>query len=440
MSTELTTDRRVASRLLSRQLKEEGRLDLWLADATATLSSEEARRVRALVYGINRQRSFLASHLSPYLKRPLADQSPIIQVALLLGAYEILFQDGVPDRAAVSQAVQLVREVDGAGRTGLINAILRRMSRKEIEPKLPTRDFEPVAWAEYVASHPRWIARRMAGWAGKAGAADWAEANNERPPLWIRRSSEDGLLPEDCEESELVPGAFRVRPPSGYRVDQLRGFAEGHWWVQDLAAQAVAALLAAQPGEKILDACAAPGGKSFSAAVDVGVEGSVLAMDRSSNRLESVRKSAQRLGMAQITCEQRDLLASPWDGPTFDAVLLDAPCSGLGVIRRHPEIRWTREAVDLRRQAARQKTLMSCLASAVRPGGRLVYAVCSFSKEETNEVVDSFLEDSPSFRKVPADTVAPGLDSSLFEEGVLRTYPHRHDADAFFGAVLERVS
>ena len=163
-------------------------------------------------------------------------------------------------------------------------------------------------------------------------------------------------------------------------------------------------------------------------------------MDRSSNRLESVRKSAQRLGMSQITCEQRDLLASPWDGPTFDAVLLDAPCSGLGVIRRHPEIRWTRETIDLKRQAVRQKTLMSSLASAVRPGGRLVYAVCSFSKEETTDVVDSFLEDSPSFRKVPAETVAPGLDSSLFEEGVLRTYPHRHDADAFFGAVLERVS
>jgi len=440
MSAGLTTDRRVASKLLSRQLKEEGRLDLWLTDATAPLSAEESRRVRALVYGINRQRSYLAAHLSPYLKRPLDDQSPIIRVALLLGAYELLFQDGVPDRAAVSQAVQLVREADGPGRTGLINAILRRVARKEIEPKLPARESEPVAWAEYVASHPRWLARRMAGAVGDVGAAAWAEANNERPPLWIRRSSSDGLIPEGCEESPLVPGAYRVGPMSGSRVDELPGFAEGDWWVQDLAAQAVAALMDARPGQRILDACAAPGGKSFSAAVDVGPEGRILAMDRSAKRLENLERSAERLGMTQIEVEQRDLLAEPWDGETFDAVLLDAPCSGLGVIRRHPEIRWSREEVDLRRQSARQKTLMAAVAPGVRPGGRLVYAVCSFSREETVDVVDSFLSDNPQFRRMPVATAAPKIADSLYTEEALRTYPHLHDADAFFGAVLERVS
>jgi len=440
VSSALTTDRRVASRLLSRQFKEEGRLDLWVGEASSGLSPEDSRRIRALVYGINRQRSYLAAHLAPYLRRPLEDQAPLIQVALLLGTYEILFQDGVPDRAAVSQAVELIREGEGAGRTGLVNAILRRVARKEIPPKLPARESEPVAWAEYVASHPRWLARRMAGQVGDPGAADWAETNNELPPLWIRRGSPDGLLPEEAEESPLVPGAYRIPKTSGLRVDSLPGFAEGHWWVQDIAAQAVAALLGAEPGQRILDACAAPGGKSFSAATDVGPEGSVLALDRSASRLESLQLSTERLGFKQIEVEQRDLLAQPWDGPTFDAVLLDAPCSGLGVIRRHPEIRWTREAVDLKRQSARQKTLMASVAPAVRPGGRLVYAVCSFSKEETSDVVDDFLAEHPNFHTVSAAESAPLLAASLFTGDVLRTYPHQHDADAFFGAVLERDS
>jgi len=424
--------------LLSRQLKEEGRLDLWVGDASAPLCIEDSRRVRALVYGINRQRSFLAAHLGPYLRRPLDDQAPIIQVALLLGTYEILFQDGVPDRAAVSQAVELVREGEGTGRTGLVNAILRRVARKEIEPKLPARESEPVAWAEYVASHPRWLARRMAGLVGDEGSASWAERNNQRPPLWIRRAKASAVLPEESEPSSLVPGAFRVKPVSGQRIDELPGFADGDWWVQDIAAQAVAALLGVQPGQSVLDACAAPGGKSFSAAVDVGPSGRVLALDRSASRLEHLEASAERLGLTQIQVQQRDLLAQPWEGETFDAVLLDAPCSGLGVIRRHPEIRWSREAVDLKRQAARQKTLMTSVAPAVRPGGRLVYAVCSFSAEETDAVVESFLVDHPDFRRVPGAGAAPGLGPALFTGDVLRTYPHEHDADAFFAAVLER--
>jgi 16S rRNA (cytosine967-C5)-methyltransferase len=368
----------------------------------------------------------------------LDDQAPIIQVALLLGTYEILFQDGVPDRAAVSQAVELVREGEGAGRTGLVNAILRRVARKEIEPKLPGRDSEPVAWAEYVASHPRWLARRMAGLVGGEGAAAWADKNNERPPLWIRRAKASAVLPQDSVPSSLVPGAFRVKPPAGQRIDELPGFADGDWWVQDIAAQAVASLLGGQPGQRLLDACAAPGGKSFSAAVDVGPSGQVLALDRSANRLEHLEASAERLGLNQIQVQQRDLLAQPWEGDTFDAVLLDAPCSGLGVIRRHPEIRWSREAVDLKRQAARQKTLMTSVAPAVRPGGRLVYAVCSFSAEETDAVVESFLADHPDFRRVSGAEAAPDIGSELFTGDDLRTYPHEHDADAFFAAVLER--
>ncbi|MEE2828434.1 MAG: transcription antitermination factor NusB, partial [Myxococcota bacterium] len=289
MRASLTRDRKVASGLLLRQLRDDGRLDRWLGDATSGLPGEESRRVRSLVYGINRNRSFLEAHLEPYLKRPMDKQQPAIQIALLLGSYELLFQDGVPDRAAVSQAVQLVRERGHGGQTGLVNAILRRLSRRELVPTFSDRSASPVEWAVRCASHPRWLVERMARLRSEAEAADWAEANNRQPPLWIRRAGPMATVPDAALESPLVPGALALPAGSGKRVAELPGFSDGDWWVQDLAAQAVALLVAAQPGQRVLDACAAPGGKSFAVGAAVGPSGRVLALDSSARRLEQLR-------------------------------------------------------------------------------------------------------------------------------------------------------
>ncbi len=432
----LTRDREVAARLLLRQAREQGRLDVWMRSESRGLPEAGRRRVQALVYGINRQRSLLAAWLDPLLKRPLARQDEPVRIALELGSYELLFQDSVPDRAAVDQAVRLVRRLGQGGRAGLVNAVLRNMARQERPPELPDRVADPLGWAEVIASHPRWLIDEMAALMSEARVADLAEAANREAPLAIalRDVDDDDVVQAlDGERSPAVPGAVLLRNRPKGSVEALPGFDEGRWWVQDVGAQAVAAMLGVGEGATVLDACAAPGGKTLAAAVRVGPTGRVVAVDRSARRLRMLERSLERLGLDGVEILERDLLAAPWDGPTFDAVLLDAPCSGLGVLRRHPEIRWSRGPGDPKHQAARQRSLMLRVADAVAPGGVLVYSVCTFTRVETLEVLEDFLGRRADFRIDP-----PQLDPSLLDGPYLRTRPDLHDADAFFAVRLVR--
>ena len=433
-----TPDREAAARLLLRQSQEQGRLDLWLRDQTRQLAPLERRRVHALVYGVTRNRTLLGLHLAPFLRRPMRRQTEELQVVLLLGAYELLYQDSVPDRAAVHEAVQLARSLGQNKATGFVNAVLRKVARAERPPRLPDRVDQPLDWAEQVASHPRWLVDEMAAVAPEE-VADWAEAHNREPPLTIRlRDPGDDAIVGALggTRSELVPGAVTLGERPKGPVEELPGFAEGRWWVQDLGAQAVVAMLAVQPGQQVLDACAAPGGKTLAAALHAGPDGRVVAVDRSAGRLGLLRAATRRIGLTGVEILQRDLLAAAWDGGHFDAVLLDAPCTGLGVVRRHPEIRWNRLPSDLGLQAARQRSLLLRLAEAVAPGGTLVYSVCTFSRAETTGVLDDFLSRREDFAEEAPP--AGALDAALLDGSRLRTRPHLHDADAFFAVRLVR--
>ena len=432
----LTRDRETAARLLLRLSREQGRLDAWLGEEGRRLQPVERRRVHALVYGINRNRTLLAAWLDPLLRRPLERQDDPVRVALMVGTYELLFQDSVPDRAAVDQAVRLIRRLGQGGRAGLINAVLRRVARRELPPDLPDRRDAPLAWAEVVASHPRWLLDEMAALVPEGEVADLAEANNREAPLVIRlRDPADEAMVQALggERSALVPGAVLLRSRPRGPVDELPGFGQGRWWVQDLGAQAVGALLDVVPGAHVLDACAAPGGKTLAAAVLAGPGGKVVAVDRSAGRLRLLRGSLERLGLEGVEILERDLLDAPWDGPTFDAVLLDAPCTGLGVLRRHPEIRWSRRPSDPGMQATRQRSLLLRVADAVAPGGALVYSVCTFTRAETLDVLEDFLGRRDDFR-----VEVPAVDPALLDGPYLRTRPDLHDADAFFAARLVR--
>ena len=445
----LTGDRLHAAEVLVRQFRQPGRVEQWLSDGHPELSPGERRRAWALVYGVLRGKTRLERRLSPYLKKPFDKQAVEVRAALLLCAFELDSMDAVPDRAAVHQAVELVRALGQEERTGFVNAVLRRLARQELTPELPDRAVAPRLWAEQVASHPRWLVDEMAARLGEEEAANWCEANNRQPPIFVRLRDP---LPEELaasveqlplEEEPLVPGALRLAPEPG-RVSALPGFTEGAFWVQDAAAQAVGLLLGLQPGMRVLDACAAPGGKTLSAAQAVGPDGSVLAVDRSRPRLALLSESAQRLGMDNVEVESRDLLKEPWgsregDG-VFDAVLLDAPCSGLGVIRRHPDVRWSRGPEALAQYSRTQTDLLRSVAPAVAPNGVLVYSVCSFTDLETERVIAAFLGDCEArFRLADPRAVLPGVCQPLLEGDVLRTYPHRHDMDAFFAARMEAL-
>jgi 16S rRNA (cytosine967-C5)-methyltransferase len=358
-----------------------------------------------LAYGVLRRRGHVDAALRVHLNRPLADLEPAVRAALRLGAFERLYARA-PVHAVVNEAVELVKAL-GVGRAhGMVNAVVRRVGPVERLGRADALD------------HPAWIVQRWTGRYGADATARWCEANAEPPPLFVVRR--EGVAGPDG-----APVEVRGRPLAGVlRLDvaapipSLPGWAEGGFWVQDAASVAVADLVPVSPGGRVLDACAAPGGKSFRLA-SRGAD--VLAVDRSIPRLALVREGAERLHLP-ITTRVHDWLAGPI-GDTFDAVLVDAPCTGLGTLRRHPEIRWRRQEPDLVRAGVEQERILANASEAVAPGGSLVYTVCSPEPEEGEQVVTRFLATHPPF--------------TLRE--TLATAPPEAGEDAHYGARLERT-
>lgn len=317
-----------------------------------------------LVFGVLRTRSALDSILEQAARRRVQNLDPEVCAVLRLGIYE-LRRTRVPPHAAVDQAVEMCRSTKAAHAGGFVNAVLRNQER-----------FDPDAEARL--GHPAWL---LARWRARYGpeADRWMEANNEPPPTWIVATEDPAGVSRAFQHAghTLVPGeagTFRLPERSG-RIDELPGFTEGRWWVMDPAAVAVADLV--PPGGRVLDTCAAPGGKSFRIA-SRGAQ--VLATDTDATRLARVVEGAARLGQF-VDTRVHDWTSGAIDG-TFDAVIVDAPCTGLGTLRRHPDIRWRRQAADIVTAAHRQWKILQNAARTVKSGGALVYAVCSPEPEE----------------------------------------------------------
>jgi len=441
----LTPERRAVAEVLHGHERRPARLDQQLRSRLADVPARDAGRAWSLAYTILRNRSLLLNRLGPLLRKPFGAQEPGARTALLVGACEILLMSSVPDRAAVDQAAEIARLLGARRSVGFVNATLRRLAEDPPPAEFPKRNKDPLGWAQTATSHPRWILDLMAGRVGRRHAAAWAEAANREPPLVLRAKA--GSAASEIGVPGVVPGSRRLleRPSGG--PASLPGWDDGELWVQDEAAQAAGLLVGAGPGMRILDACAAPGGKSFLLADAVGPTGTIDAVDRDAGRLADMEVSRRRLGFDRIRLHERHWIRDrfgtrPGDEP-YDAVLLDAPCSGLGVIRRHPDIRWARVARDLPGFAARQGKLLEALAPAVKPGGALVYAVCTFAPVETHKAVNAFLAGdvarSHGFRVVDGRPHLPGLPDDALDGYALRMYPHRHDADSFYAVRLERA-
>ncbi len=388
-----------------------------------------------IVSGVLRWRALLDYALAPHLGLGLDGTHPILLRVLRMGAYQLMFLDRIPRRAAVHATVELARSVGGDGATGLINGVLRAMLRAE-----PKDDPEDAATR---LSQPAWL---YAAWLAEGGP-DWAgalaRASNAPAPLTVRP---DG----DCPDRDALASLLRAEgaevAPTRFAPDGLhliehpapfeeRAFRERAWQPQDEASQLVVRLLDPQPGEAVWDACAAPGGKSRYAALLMRRRGRLLATDVHAEKAARLRRGLADLG-PWVEVDARDA-AEPTD-ERFDRVLLDAPCTGLGVIRRHPEIKWRRSPDDVATRAVVQARLLRGVASAVRPGGVLVYSVCSDQAAEGPDVVHAFLADRPEFT-LDAAPEGPVDWRPLLHEGCLRTRPHLHDADGFFAARLRRA-
>jgi 16S rRNA (cytosine967-C5)-methyltransferase len=446
-----TKARLLAYRVLSRVEGTGAFADLALRGALGRcgLGPSDRALVTELVYGTLRWRGRLDHLLRAVLDHELEGLEPRVATLLRLGAYQIVFADRIPKSAAVDQTVRCARATGADRAAGLVNAVLRRLAGCAGEIPLPRLEEDPAGHLVHALSMPPWVAERLLARFGADEAAQLAEASNAVPPLTLRtslhRGSRDALLAElrarfpSAEPCRFAP--LGIRLAHGGDPGRDPGFLEGRFTLQDEASQLVVELLAPRPGERVLDACAAPGTKATAVAERVGGAGRVLAVDRNPARLKLVGRDARRLGLGNLGTAEADLTRPlpavvPRDG--FDRVLVDAPCSGLGTLRRNPDLRWRLGPEDPARLASTQRAILAHAALALRPGGVLVYSTCTFLPEENESVVDDFLTDAPDFRRAPPPELPEGLRALLDEAGDLRTLPHRHDADGFYAARLER--
>lgn len=431
-----------------------GRADLptAIARSRAALDDDRDRALAAeIATGVQRWRAALDRVIETFAKRPIRRLDPEVIEILRLSAYQLLHLTRVPASAVVDDAVKLVKRAGKRSAAGFVNAVLRTVSRRRNALPVPERPGDPgdrdraVDYLAVTLSHPAWLAARWYDRLGFEAAEAWMQFNNAAAPLTLRTNRlrmTPGELTNRLEECGVVVDKGRFAPDALLVRDghPLRdpGSDAGWFVVQDEASQLVALLAGNSPRRRVLDTCAAPGGKTTAfAAVDPGAL--VVACDVRERRMALLQRTVEATGAANVVLVQADLSQPLPFGDAFECVIVDAPCSGLGTLRRDPDIRWRRHESDLAQLAAAQLTMLRHAAAAVAPGGRLVYATCSSEPEENEGVVAAFLAGVGGFAPLDARETHPALPPGTVDaSGHLRTEPHRHGLEAFFGAVFTR--
>jgi 16S rRNA (cytosine967-C5)-methyltransferase len=424
-----------------------------LARAREDLSDERDRAMVAdISTGVQRWRGRLDHLLAAFSKRPLERLDPEIVEILRLGAYQLLYHSRVPASAVVDDAVNLARRTGKRSAAGFVNAVLRTVSGSRSNLSWPSRPANPAdraAALDYFAvslSHPRWLAARWYDRVGFEAAESWMVFNNTPARLTLRANRlrlDRGQLAARLAAEHVVvqPGRFAPEALIVEKGQPFNGRALHEGWcvVQDEASQLVSALAGQNPGERVLDTCASPGGKTTAIAAAMGGTGLLVACDVRARRMDLLKRTVEVSGATNVRLVQADLKEALPFTRSFDCVLVDAPCSGLGTLRRDPDIRWRRTEADLPVLAATQTVMLAHAAETVRLGGRLVYATCSSEPEENDAVTDSFLAAHADFSLLDARSAASALPTTVVDShGYLRTLPFAHGLEAFFGAVFER--
>lgn len=441
----MNTAREIAFHILSRvQQTHSYAANLLASYRWDGVSLRERRLTYELVLGVLRWQRQLDYFIEKYAKRPVESLDLPVVIALRLGLYQLRFLERVPDYAAVDTAVELVRSSGAPRAAGLVNAVLRRATRSRRDrPGADLDDeFERLS-VEY--SHPRWLVEKWIADFGRPEALSLMRANNATPVPVLRinrlRAPEQETLAAlaregiEVEPSDFVPGAYRVKAGTLSLTSPL--VVGGFVYFQDEGSQLVAHLVSPQPGMRVLDVCAAPGSKTTHLAALMNNRGVIVAGDLHLGRLRALCRLTERLGVemaaALVLDGTRPLPFVP--RARFDRVLVDAPCSGTGTLRRNPEIKWWLERAHLAGLSQKQRALLGEASRWVVDRGMLIYSTCSLEREENEEVVEQFLRDHADF-----GLVRPEMDKDLTEagRGWIRLFPHRHGTDGFFVAVMKK--
>ena len=415
-------------------------LDFSLSDE---LEPRERAQVREYVQNILRKRSYLDFLIDHYATIDVTEMKTDLKNILRLGIYDMLFMDSTPDYAAINEAVELGKAKMGSKTGDLINAILRNLQR-DIEqlPKPQFKDRTKLVATTF--SHPEWLVSRWSSRFGEREAFQLMQANNTRPSFYVRANTMRTTIANFELRMEKLGVEFEASDwlPNFYKVQSVQPFIEkgllkkGICQVQDIAAGFAPFILDPQPNEKIYDLCAAPGTKSIMISDLTEGESDILAVDISGERLEKLAESALNFGAENIKIRRGDILELSL--PLADAVLLDAPCTGTGVLSKRADLRWRRDEEGLKNAVDLQAQLLEEAANMVKRGGRLVYSTCSLEPEENMEQVQKFLENYPTFELQPLEDFVP--EKVLTEDGLAyQTYPHKHDSDGHFGVLLIRT-
>ena len=426
-------------------------LPFALAQSRRTLTDDRDRALTAeIVTGTMRWLRSLDFLVEHFAQRPPRKIDRQVLTILRLSIYQLLHLDRVPASAVVDDAVDLTRAARKPSATGFVNAVLRTLLRQRHKLPLPARPDTPdrdaqMAYLGLTHSHPDWLAARWLDRHGFEATEAWVQFNNATPALTVRVNTlrarvDEAMAALAADGIETEPTRFA---PDGLVVtsgNPLRRAQDGLVFVQDEASQLVALVVGAQPGEQVLDLCASPGGKTMALAAAMQDQGAIVATDVRPRRIVLLQETVGVGGATSVSVQQVPATGALPFAATFDRVLVDAPCSGLGTIRRDPDIRWRRSAQDLPALASQQVMLLERAAPTVRVGGRLVYATCSSEPEENEQVVDRFRAAHPEWTLVDLRSVPlPGHVHLLVDDrGMFRTLPFRDGLEAFFAAALQR--
>ena len=445
--------RHIAYKVLVRIEEKYGSLDETLEksrDGLDRLSDRDRSLAGGIIFGTLRWQLSIDWIIKAFSDKDLKRIDVEVLVLLRMALFQIIYMDRIPPSAAVNTAVSIAGQEKGKGAAGFVNAVLRKACKEYASVPPPDPSIDPLFFTSIEKSIPLWLVKRWMNLYGRAKSTRLFDAVNEIPPITLRtntlKTDRENLFKRlepnvsTIEWTNLSPLGLSVTGPK-IPLHETDAFKKGFFQVQDEAAQLTTSLLAPAPGEKILDVCAGLGGKTGHIGQLMDNTGHILAADVHSERLFTLEREMKRLGIDITETQRADILKGGLETFTsyFDRVLVDAPCTGLGVLRRNPDAKWNKSVKDIRRNAEKQKQILLAAADLVRPGGILLHAVCSAEPEENEEVIDSFMDKRDDFCVEPCSL--PGMNHEeatlLFtNRGFFKSYPAALFMDGFFAAKL----